>query len=46
MMVRYATIEGKILDIETGELVEQDIIDRAQINLSNMGLRILKHNTW
>ena len=22
-----ATIEGKILDIETGELVEQDIID-------------------
>ena len=26
-----ATIEGKILDIETGELVEQDIIDGAQI---------------
>ena len=32
-----ATIEGKILDIETGELVEQDIIDGAQIEFIEHG---------
>ena len=32
-----ASIEGKILDIETGELVEQDIIDGAQIEYIEHG---------
>lgn len=32
-----ATIEGKILDQETGELVEQDIIDGAQIEFVEHG---------
>lgn len=41
-----ATIEGKILDIETGELVEQILLTGHKSNLSNMGLRILKRNTW
>lgn len=32
-----ATIEGKILDVETGDLVEQDIIDGAQIEFIEHG---------
>ena len=37
MMVRMLPLKAKSLDIETGELVEQDIIDGAQIEFIEHG---------
>ena len=41
-----ATIEGKILDIETANWLNRILLTGHKSNLSNMGLRILKRNTW
>ena len=41
-----ATIEGKILTLKLANWLNRILLTGHKSNLSNMGLRILKRNTW